>query len=284
MSEQPSRWISTKVNQGRRLAYETFRATLAELLGQNGVTELRFRDEWLARLREQPQLTLSGWYEPPPQGIAVLFGHDDSEVPFSFASLRPSAYWPSERTMNWSRGLMYAYCSPIHLADGLPGDFGITLYFGRDPLVRSHFAAALSITHDIMQEITPRTMARPLFRHSEAMFREAGLRNNVASVTNSLSVDLGHSLPVVRSADLGSGRKLSAAAKSSIEKGRLFISESSDWALCRSEQFTIEPSLVSVKYPTLPQVSPHYVVEVSEHNVTIQDECDTLLAELDLLV
>src|SRR4051794_17408071 len=104
-----------EVNRGRRLGYETFRATLNELLGRDGITELRFRDEWLTRLRDKPELTLSGWYDPPPYGIGILFGHDNAEVPFSFASLRPSALWPSDRVINWSHGLMYAYCSPIHL-------------------------------------------------------------------------------------------------------------------------------------------------------------------------
>lgn len=271
------------INRGRRLGYETFRATLLDLFGRDGVTELRFRDEWLGRLADQPELTLSGWYEPPPLGMAVLFGHDDAEVPFGFASLRPQQYWPSERTLNWDHGLMYAYCSPVHLKDRLPADFGMTLYFGRDPDVRAHFATALSLTHQVMQQITPRTMARQLFRQSEDLFRGAGMRNNVASVTDSVPVDLGHSLPLVRDVDLNNGRQLSDAAKTTLRDGRLFISESADWELSRPPQFTIEPSLVSLKNSKLPQVSPHYVLALSDAGVAICEDCDALYSEFGLL-
>jgi hypothetical protein len=185
--------------------------------------------------------------------------------------------------MNWRHGLMYAYCSPIHLVDKLPADFGITLYFGRDRLVRSHFATSLSITREIMREITPRTLARRLYDYSEVVFRDAGLRNNVASVSNSFAVDLGHSLPSVEAVDLASGRQLTTAAKLAVQNGRLYISADADWALSTPVQFTIEPSLVSLGKTNLPQVSPHYVVAVSEEGVTICDECDTLFSEFNLL-
>jgi hypothetical protein len=98
------------MNLGRRLAYDTFRLTLSDLLGREGITEVKFRNEWLVRLRDKQQLSTSGWYEPPPYGMGVLFGHDASTSPFSHASLRPPENWPSERVMKWGRGLMYAYC------------------------------------------------------------------------------------------------------------------------------------------------------------------------------
>jgi hypothetical protein len=273
---------SQELNRGRRLAYETFRSTLLDLFGRNGVTELRFRDEWLTRLNAQPDLTLSGWYEPPPFGMAVLSGRDDSEVPFGFASLRPSTYWPSERIIDWNRGLIYAYCSPIHLMDRLPADFGVTLYFGKNRDVRRHFATGLSLTREIMREITPRTMSRSLFRQSETLFRKVGMRNNVASITDSVPVDLGHSLPLLDPTDLDSGRQLPDSTKRALRERRWFISESADWKVSSVVQFTIEPSLVSLTNPQLPQVSPHYVVGVSAARVIICDECDALYNELGL--
>lgn len=273
---------SQELNRGRRLAYETFRATLLDLFGRDGVTELRFRDEWLIRLNAQPDLTSSGWYEPPPFGMAVLSGRDDSEVPFGFASLRPSRYWPSERIIDWNRGLIYAYCSPIHLMDRLPGDFGVTLYFGKNRDVRSHFATGLSITQHIMREITPRTMTRSLFRQSEALFRKVGMRNNVASITDSVPVDLGHSLPMLDKTELNSGRQLTDSAKTALTERRCFISESADWEVSSVAQFTIEPSLVSLTNSQLPQVSPHYVLGVSGTRVIVCDECDALYYEMGL--
>jgi hypothetical protein len=272
-----------KINHGRQLAFETFSITLQELLGRNGITEEYFRDAWARRLCESQQLTSNGWYDPPPGGMAVFFGHDNSTKPFGFASLRPQHFWPSNRTIDWNHGLMYAYCSPIHIPDGMPGDFGITLYFGNDSNVRSQFRAALAVTRQLISEITPGTMARTLFRRSEILFADVGMRNNVVSVTDSVPVDLGHSLPRVQLPELGNNRQLKESAKRAVEKGRLFISESTDWPLSDVMQFTIEPNLVSVNDLRLPQVSPHYAVSVRDRRVRICDECDALFDQFNLL-
>jgi hypothetical protein len=272
-----------RLNEGRRLAFETFRATLLDLLGRDGVTEVRFRNEWQQRLRDQPQLSTNGWYDPPPEGIAVFFGHDDADPPFAFTSLRPPSFWPAERTINWRRGLMYGYCSPVNLPDGMPADFGVTLYFGNDPSVRQHFKRALSTTRQLLRELTPKTSSRTLFRWSESLFREAGMRNNVESVTNSVPVDLGHSLPLIREPQLKNGRRLTEAGRDVVQRGRLFISESSDWPLSLAKRITIEPNLISVTNPRLPQVSPHYVAVIADDHVNICNECDNLLSEMDLL-
>lgn len=275
--------VSNEINRGRTIAYETFRGTLSDLHGRTGVTELQFRDEWLARLSVHEELTVDGWYDPPPLGVAIFTGSDATETPFAFASLRSEPYWPSDRRIDWQRGIMYAYCSPVHLTDRLPADFGITLYFGRDPAVRAHFATALSLTREVMEGITSDTMARPLFRRSQTVFHNAGMRSNVASITDSVPVDLGHSLPLVDTMELGVGRQLTERARVALRTGRLFISESADWDLASVPQFTIEPSLISLHNPRLPQVSPHYVLSVSDMGVAICDECDALYAEFGLL-
>jgi hypothetical protein len=69
---------SQDVNPGRSLAYHTFCETLNDLIGKPNVSEKWFRDEWLARLRGQPQLTINGWYDPPPHGMGILFGYSAS--------------------------------------------------------------------------------------------------------------------------------------------------------------------------------------------------------------
>ena len=271
------------INRGRTIAYETFRDTLSDLHGRADVTELQFRDEWLVRLSAHHELTVNGWYDPPPFGMAVFTGSDATETPFAFASLRSEPYWPSDRKIDWQRGIMYAYCSPVHLIDRLPADFGITLYFGRDSVVRAHFRNALSLTRHLMERITSGTMARPLFRQSQTLFQNAGMRSNVASITDSVPVDLGHSLPLVDSMELCAGRQLTERAKLALRTGRLFISESADWDLASVSQFTIEPSLISLQSRRLPQVSPHYVLSVSSAGVSISDQCDALYAEFGLL-
>jgi hypothetical protein len=126
--------------------------------------------------------------------------------------------------------------------------------------VRKHFAAAVSVTHDILEYISPTGRSRQLFRYSQELFHRIGMRSNVASVTDSVLVDLGHSLPRISKNEIDQGRQLTSAAKAAIQNERLFISESADW-----------------------QVSPHYVLAVTENSVTICDEGDILLREFGLI-
>jgi hypothetical protein len=179
--------------------------------------------------------------------------------------------------------MMYAYCSPIHLPTGLPGDFGITLYFGSQKRIHLHFAKALELAHIVLASITSNTTSRALFRFSQDTFRTANMCSNVASITDTVPVDLGHSLPRVPTALLGHGRQLTDAAKETVRRERLFISESADWPLSGAGQFTIEPSLIYPADPSLPQVSPHYIVDVSHEDVLILRECDLLFEKFDLL-
>jgi hypothetical protein len=275
--------LSAALSSARALAMGTLRDTLLENHGKEGVSEKTFRDEWLARLRECPEFTRSGWYDPPPLGMAVHCGHEDDDPGFAHSSLRPAKRWPSERLIDWRGGLMYAYCSPIDLASRVPADFGLTLYFGKRESIRKHFARVVQLSHAVLNSIEAHTTCWSLIERAKPLFDDAGVRSNVASVTDVVPLDLGHSLPQVPAALLGDDRELTPAAKDFVKDNRLFISESKDWSLSSAERMTIEPSLVSASDATLPQVSPHYVVCISAGRVTLLTEGDSLLRELDLI-
>lgn len=269
-------------NPGRRLAFDSFEATLGELYGRRGVTEVTFRDAWLDRLRATEQLTSNGWYEPPPLGMAVLFGHDEDPRRVSFKSLRLPEYAPGATEMVWNQGMMYAYCSPLDRTTGLACDFGVTLYFGRRPDVREHFKRAFSATAAILQEVGPHTRSAALLHRSQDIFREAGLLNTIASVTDSVPLDLGHSMPLLSPEELVNTRVLTGSQQQRLRDARRFISTSADWALSEEHQVTIEPQLVSAHRADLPQVSFHYVVAATTVSPVVLRECDELLRRLDL--
>jgi hypothetical protein len=274
---------SREANVGRRLVFEAFRETLMDLHGRSGVTEVQFRDLWLERLRAEPSLSTNGWYEPPPDGMAVLFAHDAEVGRVGFESLRPEAFWPSATKMDWSRGVMYGYCSPVAISEGLPADFALTLYFGENRRVRRHFQDAVAVTHEVIDTVTPETESRALFDLSEALFRERGFRSNVASITDSVPVDLGHTLPRLDERFLDGNRELNAAARESVRHARRFVSESSDWPLAGAGQVTVEPRLVSREDPGLPQISLHYVLAFDADGVSLLNECDALLRDFGLI-
>jgi hypothetical protein len=269
-------------NPGRRIAYETFRATLAEHYGQSNVTESAFRDSWLTRLRSVDELTSNGWYEPPPLGMAVLFADEDDVSRISYESLRLPEFAPGSRVMSWRRGMMYAYCSPVHRPTGLAGDFGVTLYFGGKVAIRDHFRRAFTATDRLLSDLSEGTRSAALLHHSEDVFSEHGLKNTIASVTDSVPLDLGHSIPTMEIENLRATRLLSRSDQQRLREQRRFVSTSADWTLAEERQVTIEPQLVALGRPDLPQVSFHYVVATSSAPVTVLRECDALLREFQL--
>jgi hypothetical protein len=274
---------SNPVNPGRELCFRAFRETLENMRGREQVTEFSFTQEWLARMRDYPSLTANGWYDPPPDGIMVLSGRDDSEEPFRFASLRQPEYWPSRnRVIDWRHGIIYAYCSPLDTVRRLPADFGITLYFGSDPEVIAFYREALRVTREIVEAIHPEMDARMLFERAAVIIRSARMSNNVSSITHSDPHDIGHSFPCLAPGQ-PADRRLDALAISTIRNSRQYICRDDSWHLSSVAQFTVEPNLVSLDNPALPQFSPHYVVAINQGAVARSTDCDELFATFGLL-
>jgi hypothetical protein len=269
-------------NDARRIAYETFRATFQDLFGAQGVTERRFRDDWLGRLAERPEITANGWYDPPPDGVAVLFATEDEPARTQFSSLRPKGLWPGPTELDPRRGILYAYCSPLSFPEALAGDFQVTLYFGGSSRVRDHFRLAIDATYTVITEIELGTRSRPLFDRSEEIFAQLGLRSNVASITDAVPVDLGHSLPTLERPP-SAPRVISPEEQDAVRRGRLFISAASDWPLAAAGQVTIEPRLFSIADRRLPQVNVHYVVGIADGKVSLLNECDELHRQFGLM-
>jgi hypothetical protein len=113
-------------------------------------------------LAEHKGVSVNGWYDPPPGGFAVLAG-----LPrISFSTLRDERNWLGSEIIDWDEGALYAYCSVMNVADGMPGDFAITLYFGSDPAIRAHFLAAYRATREVLAVARAATSSRALFRRS----------------------------------------------------------------------------------------------------------------------
>lgn len=246
------------------------------------MTELTFRDSWLSRLHSAEELTLNGWYEPPPLGMAVLFADERDVHRISYESLRLPEFAPSPRVMKWAHGMMYAYCSPVHRPTGMAGDFGVTLYFGSNLAIRDHFRRAYAATAALLGEINSTTRSTALLHRSELLFKEYGLKNTIASITDSVPLDLGHSIPIIAADTLRTSRQLSKRDQQLLGEKRRFVSTSVDWALAEEDQVTIEPQLVNPARRTLPQVSFHYIVAARSSPVTLLQECDGLLREFGL--
>lgn len=270
-----------RINQGSRnparcQAASAFTEVIGRLHGQSGISEQMLARAWAEMMSADLAVSANGWYDPPPNGIAVLSGLSR----ISFETLRNEASWPGGDAIDWDTGALYAYCSPVSTSDGMPGDFAITLYFGADQAIRSHFLAAHRAAREVLAVACEESSSRALFRRSGEIFQAAGLRNCVVSYTDTTPLDLGHTFPVPARCALDSQRRLDAEMRDAIRKSRKFLNDDSDWDLRASGQFTVEPQLVSTADPSLPQVTFHYVVD--PESGTVLDEPDSILAEFGL--
>ena len=268
--------MQSGANRARTVAANAFESCL-DLTFDKEVTEAEFGREWLALMSCQSDIYASGWYVPPPDGLAVLTGTSDSASRTSFGSLRDPENWPSERKIDWS-GYLYAYCSPVDRETGLMGDFAITLFLGESDRIREHFLNSYVATQRVLQAAEHHENSLDLFKTASKIFSEHGLRNEVVSITDSTPLDLGHSFP--RLPEALRPDTLDSESAKLLSKGRKFLNEVSDWRLDAVDQYTIEPQLRSTLDESLPQVAFHYAVQ--QEPFAIFNEPDVVLRKWGL--
>ncbi len=264
-------------NVTRVLAMEALTETLDDLIGKSGISEKKFHDEWFHRMAAKPYVLADGWYSPPPQGMAILFG-DRSNC----RSLREQKYWSSSRMVDWRNDVFFAYASPVGLADGLPGDVSLTLYFGSNPAVREHFKSTYNVTKGLVDELEAgkyETSFDLVFAANTA-FARAGCRNMVYSVTDPASINFGHTFPALKIAP--GQTALTPEQREQLRMSRLYLNAVTKWAFSDHLQFTFQPELLSLYDPALPKVRYHYLARGGE-TFEVCRNVDTLIKRFDLI-
>ena len=242
--------------------------------------EIAFRDVWLSSIAEYKGVVASGWYTPPPHGMAVLTGLPIHPSRTSFESLRNEHNWPSNFDINWNENILYCYCSPTNFEFGIPGDLAITLYFGNDTRIINHFKTTHKAVKEVINVLDNVNNSTELFEASQEIFFLNRLKNCVVSKTDLLPLDLGHTCPKVLQQVQNS---LSEQDCKTISRARQFVNPTSTWDFIESLQFTIEPQLVSLDDPTLPQIAYHYLVVCKKESFVVCNDIDTLLGEYNLI-
>ena len=211
-------------------------------------------------MKQETNIIADGWYNPPPRGMAVLFGNR-----VSFNTLRDEKNWSNDTIMNWKEDLLYVYCSPIDKLSGMIGDMSLTLY-------------CYNAVQELFRELNQLENSAELFSCSEQIFAKYQLKNCIISKTDDTPLDLGHTFPKLES--LEEKESLTQIEKQKISK---FINAHSNWKFKEGMQFTIEPQLVSVEDASLPQISQHYLVKKEKNQFIISDDVRKILANLKLI-
>lgn len=274
------------IKSTRKTAANTLLKTLDSSLKTNSqVSEIRFRDEWLKELRKHPEIFQNGWYDPPKFGMAVLFGSSDNLQRVNMDSLRNEKYWPkSENFLDKENGMAYFFASPVDKLTGIIGDFGINVYFGKNPEIINHLKVCYKIDKEISEKIQIGMKFSEIAKFAQALLIKKGLVSNIVSSTDPVGVNIGHTIPNIFEGWTEEEIKILRNAESDwikfknlIRKKRIFVNEVEVFKVDVDMAFTIEPRIIIPSRPNLPMVSFHTIVAIdSRGNKELITEYDRI--------
>ncbi len=262
----------------RQFASQTCLYTFQKVLKlPSKVSEVKFRNIWLKEMYKSMDIIGDGWYDPPPNGIAVLFGSENDYKRVNYLNLRPKEYWPKFNNYLKKDGLGYIYASPYIMIDEAPiiGDFGINFYLGTNKKIQDHFKKCYQVLLKLVENIKLGMKFSDLYKQSVKIIEENNLKNNIFGFTNRTGTDFGHTIPFIdRNLDDKELLKVNSTSENEIHdvisKARIFSSEVEKYTISEYCAFTFEPRFIS-EDNNLPMFSLHTIVQFVEGKKIITD-------------
>lgn len=257
--------------QTRKIAADSLYVALKELLEtKKEISEVILRNSWLSEMRKYENIFSDGWYIPPPHGIGVLFGSIDRKSRQNYKSLRPAKNWPQEGIfLDKKNEMAYVYASPVDRKTGIIGDMGMSLYFGNNKRIKDHLKLCLQLDKEIFEFVQVKKSYADIYRFAIKLFEKFGLSNQVTSITDPASVNIGHTIPssyedwtadefhvLEMSEDMGN------PTQNLISKKRKFINSAETLEIRPGMAFTIEPRPTVNSNPEIPMASYHTTVVI----------------------
>jgi hypothetical protein len=176
---------------------QSFMNVLSNLLKSgNKISETALRDHWLIKIRENLNIYPDGWYLPPPHGVGILFGTETNYQRMNYQSLRPKNSWPKESIfLDINKGVIYVFSSPVDKSTGMIGDWGMTIYFGKNPDIIEHLKLCLRLNYQVLEHAQIGMTFSELSNFSNKLFLKEGLYNQVTSITDTTGINIGHTIP-----------------------------------------------------------------------------------------
>jgi hypothetical protein len=157
------------------------------------------------------------------------------------------------------------YASPVDRATGMIGDFGLTLYLGQNPQVKSMLVQTLAIDQELFAALRIGMPFSVLANQAAETMRRQGLFSALESPTDPTGTNIGHTIPASDSgwkpdewAIFRQGNW--AKTKDMISHKRVFINRSESSTILSDMAHTLEPRPQSFDHPDLPTVWFHNIV------------------------
>lgn len=257
----------------RLIAAQTLKQVLEEvLLANSKISELEFKDKWLEKLRQNPDIFPGGWYDPPESGVAVLFGSKNNLQRVNMGSLRNQKFWPQNNIfLDKNDGIAYFFASPVDKKTGIIGDFGLNIYFGSRTEIKDYLKTCFEIDKQISDFIKVGTRFGEIAGFTQSILEQKGMVNNVISLTDPQGANIGHTIPGIIKDFRPDEKELLDNAisnwddfKNLISQKRIFVNTKESFEVVAGMVITIEPRPTVLENPEIPMCSFHTTTIIDE--------------------
>ncbi len=239
------------------------------LAGSENLSEKEVSAKILAEMAADPALFETGWYDPPPGGVGILF----DQPPFRrlhYDSLRNPSYWPNaaQKFAEESTGLIYF--SPVDRATGMLGDIGLTVYNGNNQKIKQHIKNCYEAILQIAGYAGPGMKFSDICAFAETHLQGKFKMTKWATISSNpnQSVNLGHTIPGSFGDSFPVGGPYEQV-KEAIRQKRVHVIDTEHAQIPETCAFTIESRLEDSNDSSLPSVYFQFIVCLQDGQKTI---------------
>ena len=249
-----------------KTAREKAAQTAAEVLKSSmNISESELCKKWSENLYKGG-IHASGWYSPPPRGLAALFEHESLPQRVAYDNLRKQEFWPLGSKVFGQNSIGYIYASPVAKLSGIIGDFGMTVYSGSNKNILSHIKSILETVEQAAEYAQVGMEFREIYNFCQKLMAEKGLNNKrTMAYTETAGTNIGHTVPWTY--ELPTTDELAVinganfeTLKNLISKKRVHLNGQETFKIPSTVAFTLEPRAESNVNPSLPMASLHLII------------------------
>lgn len=226
---------------------------VAEVLSEPIVwSEKTMHDALAQRVSKNPGLHPSGWYDPPADGVSVLFGSSTDPSRLHFDSIRKEKFAASDKRKINDDTVGFVYLSPTDKTTGMIGDFGLTFYRGDNQQVQACLKRALMATEDVVEHAAVGMRFCDLADFAQqTLLRYELKRGEMTLVYDTADVNFGHTIPwsyegPTPAEQAAIQNSPISKLKDVIARKRLYLSPQETWTIPKTCAFTVEPRVIDV--------------------------------------
>jgi len=246
------------------------RAVGKVLKSTGGISEGEFAEKLSVEFRTQKNLYPGGWYDPPPNGIGILFADQRSFKRLSYDNLRKEEYWPKKEVKLGENTVGMVYASPVDKKSGVIGDTGFSFYKGQDKKIKQQLSRVLKVVKKAAKFAQVGMEFRELHEQAQKLFAKEALNNGrTVTYADEVGTNLGHTIPWTYEDPIESEQAVISGnsferLKNLISSKRVNLNSQETFRTPENIVFTFEARLEDSNDSQMPSVFYHLLVLFKE--------------------